>query len=76
MRSLISVRRRLNAVSAPALLLAAVLASDARAQAPEEAAPEAPPAEAAKPVEEDLSRPMGPPDPFNRGTPRGSMYTS
>ena len=23
---------------------------------------------------EDLSRPMGPPDPFNRGTPRGSMY--
>jgi MscS family membrane protein len=73
MRSLVSVRRRLNVVSAPALLLAAVLASEARAQAPEEPAPE-PPAIAEEPAVEDLSRPMGPPDPFNRGTPRGSMY--
>jgi len=32
------------------------------------------PAPEAKPSEEDLSRPMGPGDPFNRGTPRGSVY--
>jgi MscS family membrane protein len=56
-----------------AIPLAATLAGNARAQAPEEAAPE-PPAIAEKPAVEDLSRPMGPPDPFNRGTPRGSMY--
>jgi MscS family membrane protein len=56
-----------------AMLLTAVLGGNARAQAPEAAAPE-PPATAEKPPVEDLSRPMGPPDPFNRGTPRGSMY--
>ena len=31
--------------------------------------PDAPPAPA-----EDFSKPMGPPDPYNRGTPRGSVY--
>ncbi|MDJ0853091.1 MAG: mechanosensitive ion channel family protein [Myxococcota bacterium] len=51
-----------------ALGLLAGLAGDGRAQDPEVAPP--PPA----PVVEDFSRPMGPPDPFNRGTPRGSMY--
>jgi MscS family membrane protein len=25
-------------------------------------------------TEEDLAKPMGPPDPFNRGTPRGTVY--
>jgi MscS family membrane protein len=76
MRSAISTnaRLRLRPALACALLLAAILAGDARAQAPAEETPEQPPAEAAKPTEEDLSRPMGPPDPFNRGTPRGSMY--
>ena len=75
MRSPASVRPGLDAVWALALAipLAATLAGNARAQAPEEAAPE-PPAIAEKPAVEDLSRPMGPPDPFNRGTPRGSMY--
>jgi len=32
------------------------------------------PAEPAPATVEDFSRPMGPPDPFNRGTPRGSIY--
>jgi MscS family membrane protein len=42
------------------------LAGDCHAQASEEAAPE--------PAVADPSTPMGPPDPFNRGTPRGSMH--
>ena len=41
-------------------------AGDGRAQASEDASPQ--------PAAEDFSKPMGPPDPFNRGTPRGSMY--
>ncbi len=41
--------------------------------APPEPAAEAPAPEA-PPSAEDLSRPMGPSDPFNRGTPRGSVY--
>jgi MscS family membrane protein len=49
-----------------ALWLAAGLAGDGRAQASEDAAPQ--------PVVVDPSKPMGPEDPFNRGTPRGSMY--
>jgi len=64
---------RLGSALVLAMLLAAGLASNASAQTPEEAVPE-PPATAEKPPAEDLSRPMGPPDPFNRGTPRGSMY--
>jgi MscS family membrane protein len=50
-----------------ALLLLAIPGDVARAQTPEEATPQ--PAPAA-----DFSKPMGPPDPLNRGTPRGSMY--
>ena len=48
----------------------------ALAQQPESDAPEAATASepATKPPVEDFSQPMGPPDPFNRGTPRGSMY--
>jgi MscS family membrane protein len=49
-----------------ALWLVAGLAGDCHAQASEEAAPE--------PAVADPSTPMGPPDPFNRGTPRGSMH--
>ena len=55
-----------------ALLLAVVRAGDARAQTAEEAPPSPPAAE--KPAVVDFSKPIGPPDPFNRGTPRGSMY--
>jgi len=44
-----------------------------------EGAPSEPPEEATRPEPDkpsvaDFSKPMGPPDPFNRGTPRGSMY--
>jgi len=42
-------------------------------QAGAEAAPEPAPAPE-KPSVEDFSKPMGPPDELNRGTPRGSMY--
>jgi MscS family membrane protein len=69
------VRPTLRAASplAVALLLALVLAHDARGQAPEPAA--TPPSAAAeKLTEEDLAKPMGPPDAFNRGTPRGTVY--
>jgi MscS family membrane protein len=61
-------RRRLHIGSAVtlALWLVAGLAGDGRAQASEDAPPQ--------PAAEDFSKPMGPPDPFNRGTPRGSMY--
>ena len=52
-------------------LTLAELPVDAWAQHPEAAATSEPPTEL--PVE-DFSKPMGPPDPFNRGTPRGSMY--
>ncbi|MEM9174142.1 MAG: mechanosensitive ion channel family protein [Myxococcota bacterium] len=39
------------------------------------AADEVEPAVAPAPASiEDFSKPMGPPDPFNRGTPRGSVY--
>ena len=55
------------------LLLAAIPVDTARAQAPEQAAPQPTPAAEEPPVL-DFSKPMGPPDPFNRGTPRGSMY--
>ena len=48
----------------------------ALAQQPESASPEAAtaPEPPTTPPVEDFSQPMGPPDPFNRGTPRGSMY--
>ncbi len=53
-------------------------AADGRAQpAPESdpaAAESAPAPPAVPPAVEDFSRPMGPPDPLNRGTPRGSMF--
>jgi len=35
---------------------------------------ERPPSSDAESSVEDFSKPMGPPDPFNRGTPRGSMF--
>lgn len=67
-------RLRVGPALALAVLLSAFLARDAAAQPPDAPAPEQPQEEAAKPAEEDLARPMGPPDPFNRGTPQGSMY--
>ena len=70
MRSAALTRRWLPIGSAVtlALWLVAGLAGDGRAQAAEDATPQP------EPAAEDFSRPMGPPDPFNRGTPRGSMY--
>jgi len=62
------------------LLLASVLGVAAPAQASGEAretadTPTSPlEALAAKPDVEDFSKPMGPPDPLNRGTPRGSVF--
>jgi MscS family membrane protein len=58
---------------AVATLLAFALASDARGQTEEEAAAQPAPAPEKLPVE-DFSKPLGPPDPFNRGTPRGSLW--
>ncbi len=55
-------------VVALVLWLVAGLAGDGRAEAPEGAPPQP------EPAVQDYSKPMGPPDPFNRGTPRGSMY--
>jgi MscS family membrane protein len=64
---------RIASPLAAAVLLALVLAPQARGETPEPAA--APPTPPAKElVEEDLAKPMGPPDPFNRGTPRGAVY--
>jgi MscS family membrane protein len=75
MGSAIHVRPTLRAASllAVALLLALMLAHDARSEAPEPATA-APTAAAEKLTEEDLAKPMGPPDPYNRGTPRGAVY--
>jgi MscS family membrane protein len=56
-----------------AFLIAATLLWGVPTGAAEEAAPQSPPAAEAPPVE-DFSKPMGPPDPYNRGTPRGSVY--
>jgi len=56
-----------------AMLFALVPGSDARGQAPEEPAAQPTP-EAEKPAVEDFAKPMGLPDPFNRGTPRGAVY--
>jgi MscS family membrane protein len=60
-------RRRIHIASTLTLAfwLVAGLAGDGRAQAAEDAPPQ--------PAVSDPSQPMGPPDPFNRGTPRGSM---
>jgi MscS family membrane protein len=55
-----------------ALTLSLILAAGAlpiSAQEPPEAAPLT-----EEPSVEDFSKPMGPPDPLNRGTPRGSMH--
>jgi len=54
-----------------ALLLALVPSGGARGQTPEPVRPTPGPERLA---EEDLAKPMGPPDPFNRGTPRGALY--
>ncbi len=47
-------------------------AQEAATPAPAAEAPATPPAPT--PAEEDFGKPMGPTDPLNRGTPRGSMY--
>ncbi len=75
MRSRVSIRPTLRVAPALALamLLALVPGPDAQGQTPEEAATQPTPAAEQLPVE-DFAKPMGPPDPFNRGTPRGSMY--
>ena len=52
------------------LLLSPVLTSNALAQSPD--AP--PPPETEQEQAPDFAKPMGPPDPLNRGTPQGSMY--
>jgi MscS family membrane protein len=54
------------------LLVSATFCSSAAGQATEEEP--AAPAAAETAAAEDFSKPMGPPDPLNRGTPRGSMY--
>jgi MscS family membrane protein len=54
-------------------LLSTILGGGAYAQTAEPETPEVVLAGENPPVE-DFSKPMGPPDPFNRGTPRGSMY--
>jgi MscS family membrane protein len=54
------------------LLIPATLCWGAPGHAAEEE-PSPPPATATV-AEEDFAMPMGPPDPYNRGTPRGSMY--
>lgn len=56
-----------------AMLLALVPGPEARGQTPEQPATQPTPAPE-KLAEQDLAKPMGPPDPFNRGTPRGSVY--
>jgi MscS family membrane protein len=68
-----AARRLSAAIALLALLFVLSLGGDARAQASEEAVA-SPPDEVEAPPEEDFSKPMGPPDPFNRGTPRGSVY--
>jgi MscS family membrane protein len=77
MESTICARRIRSTASGPALtmLIALVLAAQAGAQAPAPEQPAHQPTPAAQPpAEEDFAKPMGPPDPFNRGTPRGSLY--
>jgi MscS family membrane protein len=55
------------------MLLTLTPGSGARGEAPGQPAAEPEPAPE-KLVEEDFAKPMGPPDPLNRGTPRGSIY--
>jgi MscS family membrane protein len=55
------------------MLFALAPGRDARGQTPEPVVTEPTPT-AEKLTEQDLAKPMGPPDPFNRGTPRGSVY--
>ncbi len=77
-----SARRRPSlwtaAAIGPFLLVLTLPGAAPRAQESPPAPAEAPAAaqepEPATPSEEDFGRPMGPSDPFNRGTPRGSMY--
>jgi MscS family membrane protein len=49
-------------------------AADPSAEAPRDETPPAEAAEADDASDEDFGEPLGPADPFNRGTPRGSMY--
>ncbi|MBW2498249.1 MAG: mechanosensitive ion channel family protein, partial [Deltaproteobacteria bacterium] len=72
MKARVSVARGLH-FAFLAFLLMVDLGGAARAQTPSEVATQPATVAEGRPVE-DFSRPMGPPDPFNRGTPRGSMY--
>ena len=81
MRSSMLLRQTAQSVLliAMATWAALVPAQGAWAQAPEQSpaspeveAPASPPVE--KLSEKDFAKPMGPPDPFNRGTPRGAVY--
>ena len=74
-RDALTFARRRLALLLPILLLLA-MPTAAPAQ-DEEAAEETAPAEEAEATlaeAQDFSKPMGPPDPLNRGTPRGSIY--
>ena len=55
-----------------ALLIAAAIGQDVRADS-DESVTSGSAASAEKPVVVDFSKPMGPSDPFNRGTPQGSL---
>ncbi len=72
-------RFRLIAALGTALLCGLAASAVARAQteatSPDAAPTAEAPADAPKPASvDDFGKPMGPVDPFNRGTPRGSMY--
>jgi MscS family membrane protein len=64
---------RSSLASMMAIVLMALVGSDASAQSDVEATAQAAPAAEMLSVE-DFAKPMGPADPLNRGTPRGSLY--
>ncbi|MGH0038556.1 MAG: mechanosensitive ion channel family protein [Myxococcota bacterium] len=64
------VAAHLAALGGAVLALGAVPVHAQPAGAPSEAVEP----QATGPAEADFSKPLGPPDPLNRGTPRGSMY--
>jgi len=66
-------RHRLSSIPAATVLVLLFLAPAVRGQTPGPGAGQPMPV-AERHAEEDFAKPMGPPDPFNRGTPRGSVY--
>jgi len=64
---------RIAPALAAATLFALALTAGARAETPEQTAAQ-PSTATEKLTEEDLAKPAGPPDPFNRGTPRGTVF--